>query len=218
MGWFGSSHGPTPVVVDGSAGAIAGLAAFGVLPAQRPLLYAADLTARAAARGARARRRDRDQRLQPPRCVRRRVPGAEHRARCSTPERDRQRRRDHPRPVRARARLRDRRRATPACRSVEAPVLAGDAPVPRARAVRRDRRIVPATAWLADPTLASGKRWLQVDFKRPRRGALRRPAPLRRRRRERAPGADRRVARLPCIPGGTASRSACRRPKPARRR
>ncbi len=32
-----------PVVVDGSADGIAGLAAFGMLPAQRPVLYAADL-------------------------------------------------------------------------------------------------------------------------------------------------------------------------------
>lgn len=33
-----------PVLVDGSADALAGLAAFGMLPAQRPLLYAADQT------------------------------------------------------------------------------------------------------------------------------------------------------------------------------
>jgi hypothetical protein len=36
-----------PVIVDGSADGIAGLAAFGMLPAQRPVLYAADLTAAA---------------------------------------------------------------------------------------------------------------------------------------------------------------------------
>ena len=35
-----------PVIVDGSAGALAELAAFGALPATRAILYAADLNAR----------------------------------------------------------------------------------------------------------------------------------------------------------------------------
>ena len=56
----------------------------------------------------------------------------------------------------------------------------------------------PSTAWLADPTLGAGDRWLQVDFDRPRAVPSVRPAALRRPAcvRCRSP-----AVRSPCIPG-----------------
>jgi arabinofuranan 3-O-arabinosyltransferase len=154
-----------PVVVDGSAAALAGLAAFGALPADRAILYAADL---------------------PPSQLRHAVDTggdlviSDSNARQAfvsgsldqnlgpvlTPEQD----------VSADGIILDPFALGPADETVArygggvSSVQAPSSPqVPQFPEHRPFAAIdgSPATAWLADPTLGSASRWLQVDLKRP---------------------------------------------------
>ena len=154
-----------PVIVDGSAPALAGLAAFGALPADRPLLYSADLDAaqlRAELRsGGQLVISDSNRRQAF-------VTGSleQNAGPVLTPAQD----------VSADGLILDPFGRGPdaetvaaysGVRSVEAPSspevvqFAEHAPF---AAVDGS----PSTAWLADPTLGAGDRWLQVDFDRPR--------------------------------------------------
>ena len=138
--WCACCRATGATVVDGSAPAIADLAAFGALRTDRALRYAADLDEPAlraqAARGGVVRH----QRLQPPARLRRRAPARQHRL-------DRARRREAlrgrraARPVPApRDRRADRRARGRRCGVGPRRLLARLRPVPRAPPVRGARR------------------------------------------------------------------------------
>ena len=207
--WCACCRATAATVVDGSAPAIADLAAFGALRTDRALRYAADLDDAGAARPGRARGVVRHQRLQPPARLRRRAPARQHGL-------DRARRREAlrglgaagpvpaPRHRRADRRARGRRRGFGPRR-----LLARLRPVPRAPAVRGARR-----------------RPVDRVAGRPRAGH-RSPSPRRRlhgaaRRRPRRPACPTATARVastawrstaassPCTTGGTACTSGLR--------
>ena len=154
-----------PVVVDGSAGALAGLAAFGALPSDRALLYAADLDP-AQLRAELSRGGD----LVVSDSNRRQafVTGSleQNAGPVLTPSQD----------VSADGLILDPFGRGPdaetvaayaGVRSVEAPSSPEVAQFPEhAPFAAVDGS--PSTAWLADPTLAVSDRWLQVDLDRPR--------------------------------------------------
>ncbi len=154
-----------PVVVDGSAGAIAGLAAFGALPAQRALLYSGDLTApqlRASlADGGDMVISDSNRRSAF-------VAGSleQNTGPVLTPQQN----------VSADGIILDPFGRGPdfetvasysGVRSVEAPA-SPEVPQFPEHAPFAAIDGSPQTAWLADPTLGPAGRWLQVDFDRPR--------------------------------------------------
>jgi arabinofuranan 3-O-arabinosyltransferase len=156
-----------PVVVDGSADGLAGLAAFGLVPAQRPLLYAADQTAAglraAVAAGGEVVITDSN---------RRQAFAAssldQNTGPVLTPQQT----------VSADGLILDpfgggAEAQTVAVygggvRSVEAPASPQRVQFPEHGPFAAIDGSA-ATAWLADPTLAPSQRWLQVDFTRPLR-------------------------------------------------
>jgi arabinofuranan 3-O-arabinosyltransferase len=154
-----------PVIVDGSAAALAGLAAFGALPADRALLYAADLhpaQLRAQlARGGQLVISDSNRRQAF-------VTGSleQNAGPVLAPSED----------VSADGLILDPFGRGPdaetvaaytGVRSVEAPSSPEVVQFPEHAPVAAVDGS-PSTAWLADPTLGAGSRWLQVDFDRPR--------------------------------------------------
>ena len=180
-------------VVDGSADALAGLAALGALPRGR-IAYAGDL-ASGRARGRAGRRRGRDLRLQPPPRARGRPDGAEPR-RHARRRRPVLARRRGARPVPgARRRRADggdlRRRALPA-HAVLARLLA----VPRAAPVRGLRRR-PRDPLAGRPRARGGAPLARDRLRRPARRRLDRAAAVLRPARE----GDRRRGRRPHVPG-----------------
>jgi hypothetical protein len=154
-----------PVVVDGSADALAGLAAFGALPTHRALLYSGDLTAQqlraALAGGGEMVISDSNRR-------RAFVAGSleQNTGPTLTPEQN----------VSADGIiLNDFGRGSDfetvasytGVRSVEAPASPQTPQFPE-HAPFAAIDGATKTAWLADPTLGPAERWLEVDFKRPR--------------------------------------------------
>ncbi len=154
-----------PLVVDGSAGGVAELAAFGALPAQRALLYAADLSAdamRGALRGGgKVVISDSNRRQAFVAGSLEQNTGAVLTAQQS---------------ISADGELLDPFALASATetvatytgiRSVEAPASPERVQFPEhAPFAAIDGS--PATAWLADPTLTPDQRWLQIDLERPR--------------------------------------------------
>ena len=154
-----------PVVVDGSAAALAGLAAFGALPAQRALLYSGDLTApqlrNALAGGGDLVISDSNRRAAF-------VAGSleQNAGPVLTPAQD----------VSVDGIVLDpfgrgsdfeTVASYSGVRSVQAPASPEIPQFPEhAPFAAIDGS--PATAWLADATLGPAERWLQVDFERPR--------------------------------------------------
>lgn len=154
----------SPIVVDGSAGGLAELAAFGGLPAHRPLLYAGDLTAAqlrgAVTAGGEVLITDSNRRQAF-------VAGSldQNTGPVLTPEQN----------VSSDGLILDPFDRGPnyetvadytGVRSVEAPASPQRVQFPEhAPLAAIDGS--PQTAWLADPTLAPSQRWLQVDFERP---------------------------------------------------
>ncbi len=154
-----------PVVVDGSADAIAGLAAFGALPADRALLYSADLTP-AQLRGAVAT--GGDVVISDSNARQAFVSGSleQNLGPVLTPQQT----------VSADGIILDPFTLGTAdetvasysgVRSVEAPASPQIPQFPEHRPFAAIDGS-PATAWVADPTLGAAGRWLQVDFDRPR--------------------------------------------------
>jgi hypothetical protein len=156
----------SPVIVDGSAGGVAGLAAFGALAPGRALLYAADLApARlraAVAAGGEVVISDSNRRQAF-------VSGSleQNAGPVLTPEQD----------VSADGFVLDPFGSDPDDQTVASysgGIVSVEAPyspqIPQFPEHAPFAAIdgSPATAWLADPTLAPSDRWLQVDFPRPR--------------------------------------------------
>ena len=154
-----------PVVVDGAAGALAGLAAFGALPSDRALLYAADLDPAEL----RAQLHDGGQLVISDSNRRQAfVTGSleQNAGPVLTPAQD----------VSADGLILDPFGRGPddetvatysGVRSVQAPSSPEVAQFPEHQPFAAIDGS-PLTAWLADPTLGAGSRWLQVDFARRR--------------------------------------------------
>lgn len=155
----------SPIVVDGSADALAGLAAFGALPSQRVLLYSGDLTA-AQLRGALAGGGE----LVISDSNRRRAFVAssleQNTGPTLTPDQDVSADGIILDPFGRGADFETVARYT-GVRSVQAPASPEQPQFPEHRPFAAIDGS-PATAWLADPTLGRAARWLQVGFEHPR--------------------------------------------------
>ncbi len=154
-----------PVIIDGSAAGVAGLAAFGGLPADHALRYAADLTP-AQLRGALAR----GGQLVITDSNRRQAfaPGSlEQNAGAVLPADE---------SVSADGLILDPFGGGPADETVSVDSGLRDVQAPFSPQTRQYPEHAafaaldgsPATAWLADPTLSPANRWLQADFTAPR--------------------------------------------------
>ena len=154
-----------PIVVDGSADALAGLAAFGALPSNRVLLYAGDLSASALRRSVVAggdvviTDSNRRQAF---------VPGSldQNVGPVLAPSQD----------VSADGLILDPIGRGPDYQTVASYSGVGLVEAPASPLVAQFPEHAPfaavdgsaQTAWLADPTLTPDRRWLQVDFAKPR--------------------------------------------------